>query len=111
MYSVALINTHFWLATLGTFIYIISMWCSGITQGLMWKALNNDGTLKYSFIESIVASQPFYFCRFIGGVIFLSGMILMAYNVYKTLDLKLTFKLGFFYKNKKILEQGLINEK
>lgn len=111
MYSVALINTHFWLATLGTFIYIISMWFSGITQGLMWKALNDDGTLKYSFIESIVASQPFYVSRFIGGVIFLSGMILMVYNVYKTLDLKLTLKFSFFYKNKKILAQGLINEK
>ncbi len=85
MYSTSLINVHFWLATIGTVFYIVSMWISGITQGLMWRAVNSDGTLTYSFIESVVASMPMYVGRFIGGVIFLAGMFVMAYNVYMTI--------------------------
>lgn len=85
MYSTSLINVHFWLATIGTVFYIVSMWISGITQGLMWRAVNSDGTLTYSFIESVVASMPMYVGRFIGGVIFLTGMFVMAYNVYMTI--------------------------
>ncbi|CAM4408361.1 cytochrome-c oxidase, cbb3-type subunit I [Vibrio agarivorans] len=84
MYSVGLINTHFWLATIGTVLYIVAMWISGVMQGLMWRAVNSDGTLTYSFVESVQASYPFYTVRFIGGFIFLAGMFLMAYNVYKT---------------------------
>ena len=84
MYSVKLINIHFWLATIGTVLYIVSMWISGVMQGLMWRAVNSDGTLTYSFVESIEASYPFYFVRFLGGVFFLVGMFLMAYNVIKT---------------------------
>ncbi|RYV01431.1 cytochrome-c oxidase, cbb3-type subunit I [Shewanella sp. OPT22] len=84
MYSTKLINTHFWLATIGTVLYIVSMWISGVMQGLMWRAVNSDGTLTYSFVESIEASYPFYFVRFLGGVFFLVGMFLMAYNVIKT---------------------------
>ncbi|MGR5167277.1 cytochrome-c oxidase, cbb3-type subunit I [Vibrio astriarenae] len=84
MYSVGLINTHFWLATIGTVLYIVAMWISGVMQGLMWRAVNSDGTLTYSFVESVQASYPFYTVRFIGGFIFLVGMFLMAYNVYKT---------------------------
>ncbi|MDP1540555.1 MAG: cytochrome-c oxidase, cbb3-type subunit I [Moraxellaceae bacterium] len=85
MYSTSLINVHFWLATIGTVFYIVSMWISGITQGLMWRAVNSDGTLTYSFIESVVASMPMYVGRFIGGAIFLTGMFVMAYNVYMTI--------------------------
>jgi cytochrome c oxidase cbb3-type subunit 1 len=85
MYSVSLINVHFWLATIGTVLYIVSMWISGVMQGLMWRAVNADGTLTYSFVESVQASYPFYTVRFIGGVIFLSGMFLLAYNAYKTI--------------------------
>lgn len=84
MHSVQLIYTHFWLATIGTVLYIAAMWVSGITQGLMWRAFNADGTLTYSFVESVAASYPMYFVRFVGGAFFLTGMLIMAYNVYRT---------------------------
>ncbi|MCG9696679.1 cytochrome-c oxidase, cbb3-type subunit I [Shewanella sp. Isolate11] len=84
MYSTNLINVHFWLATIGTVLYIVSMWISGVMQGLMWRAVNSDGTLTYSFVESLEASYPFYFVRFLGGCFFVTGMLLMAYNVFKT---------------------------
>ncbi|MGS0674208.1 cytochrome-c oxidase, cbb3-type subunit I [Shewanella sp. 0m-4] len=84
MYSTSLINVHFWLATIGTVLYIVSMWISGVMQGLMWRAVNSDGTLTYSFVESLEASYPFYFVRFLGGVFFLTGMFIMAYNVLRT---------------------------
>ncbi|MEE9447533.1 MAG: cbb3-type cytochrome c oxidase subunit I, partial [Arenicellales bacterium] len=76
---------HFWFATLGVVLYITSMWVSGIMQGLMWRAVNSDGTLTYSFVESVQAMHPYYFIRGVGGLIYLCGMILMAYNVYKTI--------------------------
>jgi cytochrome c oxidase cbb3-type subunit I len=85
MYSVNLINTHFWLSTIGTVLYIASMWVNGILQGLMWRAYNNDGTLTYSFVESVEASYPGYVVRLIGGAIFFSGMLLMAYNTWQTM--------------------------
>ena len=67
MYSVRLINVHFWLATLGTVMYIASMWVNGLIQGLMWRATNVDGTLTYSFVESLEASYPGYYVRALGG--------------------------------------------
>jgi len=85
MYSKALINKHFWLATVGTILYIVAMWISGVTQGLMWSAVNPDGTLTYSFVESVQASKPFYLMRAIGGAFFLAGMFIMLYNVIKTI--------------------------
>lgn len=84
MYSIPLINMHFWLATIGTVLYIASMWVSGIMQGLMWRAVNQDGTLTYSFVEALEASYPAYFVRFLGGTIFFVGMLIMAYNVWMT---------------------------
>jgi len=84
MHSIALINTHFWLATVGTVLYIASMWVNGITQGLMWRAVNSDGTLTYSFVESVEASHAGYLVRVIGGAFFASGMLLMAYNTWRT---------------------------
>lgn len=84
MYSVSLINTHFWLATIGTVLYICAMWVNGILQGLMWRAVNEDGTLTYSFVEALEASHPGYFVRWLGGVFFLLGMFLMAYNTWQT---------------------------
>jgi cytochrome c oxidase cbb3-type subunit 1 len=84
IYSVKLIETHFWLATIGIVLYITAMWISGIMQGLMWRAVNEDGTLIYSFIETVKAMHPYYMIRLLGGLIYLSGMILMAYNVYQT---------------------------
>jgi len=84
MYSTKLIDTHFWIATIGVVLYITAMWISGVMQGLMWRAVNADGTLTYSFVESLEATYPFYFVRLLGGLLFLSGMFIMAYNVYKT---------------------------
>jgi cytochrome c oxidase cbb3-type subunit 1 len=84
MYSTELINVHFWMSTIGTVLYITSMWVNGILQGLMWRAYNQDGTLTYTFVESVSASHPGYLVRAIGGAIFLGGMLLMAYNVYMT---------------------------
>jgi cytochrome c oxidase cbb3-type subunit 1 len=84
MYSTDLINTHFWMSTIGTVLYIASMWVNGILQGLMWRAYNQDGTLTYTFVESLVASYPGYMVRLAGGLIFFLGMLLMAYNVYMT---------------------------
>ncbi|MCK0152471.1 cytochrome-c oxidase, cbb3-type subunit I [Alcanivorax sp. S6407] len=85
MYSVGWINAHFWLSTIGTVLYIASMWVSGIMQGLMWRAVNTDGTLTFNFVQELVERQPFYIIRLLGGVIFLAGMVLMAVNVYKTI--------------------------
>ncbi len=85
MYSIGLINAHFWLATIGTVLYIASMWVNGIIQGLMWRAVNADGTLTYSFVEALQASHPGYVVRLIGGSTFASGMLLMAYNTWKTI--------------------------
>jgi cytochrome c oxidase cbb3-type subunit 1 len=84
MYSSSLINLHFWLATAGTVLYIAAMWVNGIMQGLMWRAVNDDGTLTYSFVESLEASHLGYLVRTIGGAIFLSGMLVMAFNVWMT---------------------------
>jgi cytochrome c oxidase cbb3-type subunit I len=84
MYSLGLINAHFWLATIGTVLYIASMWVNGIAQGLMWRAVNEDGTLTYSFVETLVASHPGFVVRLVGGAIFFSGMLLMAYNTWRT---------------------------
>ncbi len=84
MHSIGLINTHFWLATIGTVLYIASMWVNGITQGLMWRAINEDGTLTYSFVEALEASHPGFIVRALGGAFFLTGMLLMAYNTWRT---------------------------
>lgn len=87
MYSTELINVHFWVSTIGVVVYISSMWIAGVMQGLMWRAVNDDGTLTYSFIESIKATYPYYVLRVGGGVLFLAGMLIMAYNVYKTISI------------------------
>ena len=84
MWSVRLINVHFWLATIGVVLYITAMWIAGVAEGLMWRATNPDGTLTYSFAEAVKATYPFLFIRFLGGVLYVSGMLLMAYNVYRT---------------------------
>ena len=84
MYSTGLITLHFWLSTVGTVLYIASMWANGLMQGLMWRAYNTDGTLTYTFAQSVEASYPGYLVRFIGGFIFFSGMLVMAYNVWRT---------------------------
>lgn len=85
IYSVNLINLHFWLASIGTILYISSMWVSGLMQGLMWRSINDDYTLSYTFIEVVKATHPYYIIRLFGGILFLSGMFVMAYNLFKTI--------------------------
>ncbi|HEY3076897.1 MAG TPA: cytochrome-c oxidase, cbb3-type subunit I, partial [Burkholderiales bacterium] len=84
MYSVPAMNLHFWVATIGVVLYITAMWIAGVMQGLMWRAVGEDGTLTYSFVESVKATYPFYAIRLLGGILYLSGMLIMAWNVYKT---------------------------
>jgi cytochrome c oxidase cbb3-type subunit I len=85
MYSVKAISLHFWIATVGIVLYISAMWIAGVMQGLMWRAVSEDGTLTYSFAESVKATYPFYAIRLSGGVLFLAGMLIMAWNTAKTL--------------------------
>jgi len=86
MFSMKLVELHFWIATIGVVLYIAAMWIAGVMQGLMWRAVNADGTLTYSFIESVERTYPFYYVRLIGGALFLTGMLLMAFNVWKTVS-------------------------
>ncbi len=85
MYSVKAINMHFWVATLGIVLYIASMWIAGVMQGLMWRAVSDDGTLTYTFVESVKATYPFYAIRLTGGVLYLAGMFIMGWNTLMTL--------------------------
>ena len=84
MYSVKAISLHFWISTIGIVLYIASMWIAGVMEGLMWRAVNTDGTLTYSFVETVKATFPFYVVRLCGGLLYLSGMLVMAWNVFKT---------------------------
>jgi cytochrome c oxidase cbb3-type subunit 1 len=84
MFSVKAIEVHFWLATIGIVLYIAAMWIAGVMQGLMWRAINADGTLTYTFVESVKATYPFYVIRVGGGLLYLSGMLIMLWNVVKT---------------------------
>ena len=86
MYSTKLVELHFWIATIGVVLYIAAMWIAGVMQGLMWRAVNADGTLTYSFIESVERTYPFYYVRLLGGLLFLTGMLIMAYNTWKTVS-------------------------
>ncbi|MBL8512812.1 MAG: cytochrome-c oxidase, cbb3-type subunit I [Betaproteobacteria bacterium] len=85
MHSVKLITLHFWIATLGVVLYIASMWIAGVMQGLMWRAVNADGTLTYTFVESVKASYPYWTIRLVGGAMFFGGMLIMTYNMFKTI--------------------------
>ena len=85
MYSVKAIEIHFWTATIGIVIYIAAMWIAGVMQGLMWRAINADGTLTYTFVESVKATYPFYVLRLLGGLLYLLGMVIMLWNTFKTM--------------------------
>jgi cytochrome c oxidase cbb3-type subunit 1 len=85
MYSVPAMNLHFWVATIGVVLYITAMWIAGVMQGLMWRAVGDDGTLTYTFVESVKATYPFYAIRLLGGLLYLSGMLIMAWNVWMTI--------------------------
>ncbi len=84
MYSVPAIELHFWTATIGIVLYIAAMWIAGVMQGLMWRSVNPDGSLTYTFVESVKATYPFYVIRLIGGVLYLGGMVVMLWNVIMT---------------------------
>ena len=84
MYSVRAISLHFWVATIGIVLYIAAMCIAGVMQVLMWRAINADGTLTYTFVESVKATYPFYVIRVIGGLLYLSGMLVMAWNTWMT---------------------------
>ena len=85
MYSSRLIDVHFWTTTIGIVLYVASMWIAGVMQGLMWRNTNDDGTLTYTFVESLAATYPYYGVRLIGGLLVLAGMFIMIYNVAKTI--------------------------
>jgi cytochrome c oxidase cbb3-type subunit 1 len=84
LYSLKLVEWHFWVATLGIVLYITAMWVSGIMQGLMWRSYDHLGFLQFSFIETVQAMHPFYVIRALGGIMFLSGALIMAYNLWRT---------------------------
>ncbi len=85
MYSMKAISWHFWVSTLGIVLYISSMWVAGILQGLMWRAYTSLGFLEYSFIETVEAMHPLYVIRAVGGILFLAGALVMAWNVWMTI--------------------------
>ncbi|NVJ49264.1 MAG: cytochrome-c oxidase, cbb3-type subunit I [Gammaproteobacteria bacterium] len=85
MYSIKLINWHFWIATVGVVLYIAAMWIAGVMEGLMWRSFNDDGTLAYTFVQTVEMKKPYYAIRLVGGALFLSGMFIMAYNMFKTM--------------------------
>jgi cytochrome c oxidase cbb3-type subunit 1 len=84
LYSLKLVEVHFWIATLGIVLYITAMWVSGIMQGLMWRSYDDLGFLQYAFIETVEAMHPFYVIRAFGGVLFLAGALVMVYNLWRT---------------------------
>ncbi len=84
MFSVKAISLHFWIATVGIVLYIASMWMAGVMEGMMWRSINTDGTLTYSFVEVVKSTFPFYVVRLCGGLLYLSGMLIMAWNVART---------------------------
>ncbi len=86
MHSIKLINLHFWLSTIGVVLYIVSMWIAGLTQGLMARATNPDGTLTYTWVQILENTYPQYGIRLLGGFLFLTGMFIMFYNVIKTVS-------------------------
>ncbi len=84
MFSVKAIEVHFYMATVGIVLYIAALWIAGVMQGLMWRSINADGTLTYTFVESVKASYPFYVLRLVGGLLYLTGMLIMLWNTVKT---------------------------
>ncbi len=85
LYSIRLVEWHFWISTLGIVLYVTSMWVSGIMQGLMWRTYDSLGFLQFSFVETVEAMHPFYVVRALGGVLFTAGALIMAYNLWRTM--------------------------
>ena len=85
LYSSRLIEWHFWLATLGALIYVMAMWNSGITQGLMWRTYDEAGNFTFTFLDSVIAMHPYYVSRAVGGLVYVIGAALGAYNIWMTI--------------------------
>jgi len=85
LYSLRMVNWHFWLATLGIVFYAASMWVAGITQGLMWREYGTDGYLVNSFADTVVALHPMFLMRAFGGLLYLAGAVLLVINVWATI--------------------------
>ncbi|MDX2308407.1 MAG: cytochrome-c oxidase, cbb3-type subunit I [Hyphomicrobium sp.] len=85
LYSLRLVEWHFWISTIGILLYITAMWVSGIMQGLMWRAYDKLGFLSYSFVETVEAMHPYYIVRSVGGLLFVIGSLIMAYNIIRTI--------------------------
>jgi len=85
LYSLRMVNWHFWCATLGIVLYASSMWVSGITQGLLWREYGPDGYLVYSFAEVVATLHPYYLIRAAGGLLYLAGAIVMVVNLWLTI--------------------------
>ncbi len=98
LYSVKLVSYHFWISTLGIVLYIVSMWWSGITQGVMWRTYDQYGFLQFSFIETVERMQPFYLVRTLGGILFLIGALIMAYNMWRTIRGDVRQETGVIYQ-------------
>ncbi len=84
LYSNKLAELHFWIATVGIVLYITSMWAGGVMQGLMWRAVDGEGNLTYNFVETVQAMHPYYLVRFLGGILYFTGMLIMVYNLVRT---------------------------
>lgn len=89
LYSLRMVNWHFWTATMGIVLYVSSMWVAGVMQGLMWREYGQDGYLVYAFVDVVAAMKPYYLIRATGGLLYLSGSVFMAWNVYQTIRGKL----------------------
>lgn len=85
LYSVRLANIHFWMALAGTMLYILAMWGAGVSQGLLWLSLDEIGELSFSFKDIMASMPPYYALRFVAGLVFLLGAVLMTYNLYMTI--------------------------
>ena len=85
LYSTRLATTHFWVATVGIVLYVVAMWVAGVTQGLMWRAVDESGQLLYpNFMDTVINLIPFYWIRLVGGLMYLAGLFMMAVNLYRT---------------------------
>ena len=85
VYSKKLMEKQFWIQTIGVILYFSSMWIAGITQGMMWRATDDFGSLEYSFIDTVIKLFPYYLIRAIGGTLYLIGFLMFVYNIVKTM--------------------------
>ena len=90
LYSRKLADIHFWLALAGIMLYLLSMWAAGVSEGLLWLTLDELGELRFSFVDVLASTKPYYMLRLLGGLLFFAGAVLMTYNLFKTVTGKKT---------------------